>query len=89
MESMTRVLRQARARRMAARTDRGVSSNKIQRARKRLGLSQEQFTDVFDVTGSTLHKWKQGKHAPSAAAKALLKVIALEPTVVLRALAII
>jgi putative transcriptional regulator len=87
MDSMARVLRGARARRMAARTDHVVSPNEIQSARKRLGLSQDQFADVFGVSASTLRKWEQGQHAPSGAAKALLKVIALEPAVVLWALA--
>jgi putative transcriptional regulator len=87
MESMARVLREARARRMAARTIHVISPYEIQSARKRLGLSQEQFAEVFGVSASTLRKWEQGQHAPSGAATALLKVIALEPDVVLRALA--
>ena len=37
MESMARVVRQARARRMAARTDHVVKPDEIQSARKRLG----------------------------------------------------
>ena len=86
--SMARVLKQARARRMAARTVHVISPNEIRSARKKLGLSQEQFADVFGVSASTLRKWEQGCYAPSRPpAKALLKVIALEPALVLRALA--
>ena len=88
-EAMAQVVRHARARRQAARIDYVVTPNEIQSARKRLGLSQEQFADVFGVSASTLRKWEQGQYAPSGAAKTLLKVIALEPDAVLRALAAI
>jgi putative transcriptional regulator len=87
MESMALVLKEARAKRAAARTEYVVKPEEIQSARKRLGLSQPQFADVFGVSVSSLRKWEQGQYAPSGAAKALLKVIALEPEVVLRALA--
>jgi putative transcriptional regulator len=85
-ESMARVLREARAKRAAARAHHAISPSEIQSARKRLGLSQGQFADVFGVSVSSLRKWEQGQYAPSGAAKVLLKVIALEPDVVLRAL---
>jgi putative transcriptional regulator len=84
--AMALVAHQARAKRQAARTHHVISASEIRSARKRLGLSQEQFADVFGVSASTLRKWEQGQYAPSGAAKALLKVIALEPDVVLRAL---
>src|ERR1700730_14613005 len=86
-ESMAQILREARAKRLAARVSYVVIPSEIQSARRRLGLSQDQFADVFGVSASTLRKWEQGQHSPSGAAKALLKVIALEPDVVLRALA--
>jgi putative transcriptional regulator len=87
MVSMAQVIKQARAKRMAARTEYVVTPEEIQNARKRLGLSQPQFADVFGISVSSLRKWEQGQYAPSGAAKALLKVIAREPDVVLRALA--
>jgi putative transcriptional regulator len=87
MASMALVLQEARAKRMAARTAHVVTPAEIQSARKRLGLSQPQFADVFGISVSSLRKWEQGQYAPSGAAKALLKVIAIEPDVVLRALA--
>jgi putative transcriptional regulator len=87
MESMARVLREARAKRMAARTRHVIRPCEIQSARKRLGLSQDQFADVFGISVSSLRKWEQGQYEPSGAAKALLKVTALEPEVVIRALA--
>src|SRR5882724_10112386 len=87
MESMAQVISQARAKRAAARVSHRITPVEIQSARKRLGLSQPQFADVFGLSVSSLRKWEQGAYAPSGAAKALLKVIALEPEVVLRALA--
>ena len=83
------MVRQAQARRRAARIDHVVSPGDIKSARRRLGLSQEQFADVFAISASTLRKWEQGQYAPSGAATALLKVIAQEPDAVLRALATI
>jgi putative transcriptional regulator len=87
VESMARAHRQARERRLAARSHHVVKPADIQSARKRLGLSQPQFADVFGISVSSLRKWERGQYAPSGAAKALLKVIASEPEVVLRALA--
>jgi len=87
VESMAQAHKEARARRLAARSHHVVKPADIQSARKRLGLSQEQFADVFGISVSSLRKWEQGQYAPSGAAKALLKVIAPEPDVVLRALA--
>jgi putative transcriptional regulator len=87
MGSIAETLRNARERRLAARIGYPVKPTEIQSARKRLGLSQVQFADVFGVSPSTLRKWEQGQNAPSGAAAVLLKVIALEPDVVLRALA--
>lgn len=86
-ESMAQAHKEARARRLAARIHHVISPDEIQTARKRLGLSQEQFADVFGISVSSLRKWEQGQYSPSGAAKALLRVIALEPEVVLRALA--
>jgi putative transcriptional regulator len=86
-ETIAQIASQARARRQAARTEHFIDPRDIKQARRRLGLSQEQFADVFGVSASSLRKWEQGQYAPSGAAKALLKVIALEPDAVLRALA--
>ena len=58
----------------------------VQKARKRLGLSQDQFAQAFGVSASTLRKWEQGQRSPTGAAKTLLKIIDSEPEAVLRAL---
>jgi putative transcriptional regulator len=87
LQSMVEILQSARSRRVAVRIGYTITPADIQSARKRLGLSQPQFAAVFGVSASTLRKWEQGQHVPCGAAKSLLKVIALEPDVVLRALA--
>jgi putative transcriptional regulator len=58
----------------------------IQKARKKLGLSQDQFATAFGVSASTLRKWEQGQRSPTGAAETLLKIIDREPQAVLRAL---
>ena len=45
------------------------------RVRKRLGLSQAEFSERIDVPVETIRNWEQGKRSPTGAAKALLKVL--------------
>lgn len=54
--------------------------------RRRLELSQEEFAAQFHIPVGTLRDWEQRRKEPDAAAKAYLRVIALEPKVVRRAL---
>ena len=49
------------------------------RVRKRLGLSQLEFSERIDVPLETIRLWEQGKRAPTGAAKALLKVLDKAP----------
>ena len=55
--------------------------------RRRLKLSQEEFAAQFHIPIGTLRDWEQGRKEPDAAAKAYLRVIALEPEMVRKALA--
>jgi putative transcriptional regulator len=55
--------------------------------RRRLKLSQEEFAAQFHIPVGTLRDWEQRRKEPDAAAKAYLRVIALEPEVVRKALA--
>jgi len=55
--------------------------------RRRLKLSQEEFAAQFHIPVGTLRDWEQRRKEPDAAAKANLRVIALEPAVVRKALA--
>jgi len=55
--------------------------------RRRLKLSQEDFAAQFHIPIGTLRDWEQRRKEPDAAAKAYLRVIALEPEIVRKALA--
>ena len=54
--------------------------------RRRLGLTQEQFAEKFQIPVGTVRDWEQGRVEPDQAAKAYLKVIAHNPDLVLAAL---
>jgi len=56
------------------------------RVRKRLGLSQSEFSHRIDVSLDTIRNWEQGKRRPTGAAKALLKVLDKAPDAALAAL---
>lgn len=87
VQSMAEALAHAQGERAGSRSHRiAVKPAEIQQARKRLGLSQDQFADVFGVSASTLRKWEQGQRSPTGAAKTLLKIIEREPKAVVRAL---
>lgn len=87
IQSMAGALAHAKGKRTGVRVHRiSVKPDEIQNARKRLGLSQDQFADAFGVSASTLRKWEQGQRSPTGAAKTLLKIIEREPKAVVRAL---
>lgn len=56
------------------------------RVRKRLGLSQMEFSTRIDVSLETIRNWEQGKRSPTGAAKALLRVLDKAPEAALLAL---
>lgn len=56
------------------------------RVRKRLGLSQAEFSARIDVPLDTVRNWEQGKRCPTGAAKALLKILDKAPEAALAAL---
>lgn len=87
VRSMAQALAHAQGKRSGARMHKvAISPEEIQKARKSLGLSQEEFAIAFGVSASTLRKWEQGQRAPTGAAKTLLKIIEREPKAVVRAL---
>jgi putative transcriptional regulator len=55
--------------------------------RKRPGLSQADFSAIFDIPPGTLRGWEQGRRVPEGPARVLLKVIENDPEAVERALA--
>jgi len=54
--------------------------------RKRLGLSQNEFSARFGIPPGTLRDWEQNRRQPEGPARALLIVIDKEPEAVKRAL---
>jgi putative transcriptional regulator len=60
---------------------------KVFLTRRRLKLSQEEFAARFHIPIGTLRDWEQRRKEPDAAARAYLRVIALAPDVVRKALA--
>jgi len=87
VKSLGEALAHAAGKRTRARTHKvALKPAAIQKARKKLGLSQDQFADAFGVSASTLRKWEQGQRSPTGAAETLLKIIDREPQAVVRAL---
>ena len=58
------------------------------RVRKRLGLSQLEFSHRIDVSLETIRNWEQGKRAPEGPTRAHLLVIDRAPSAVQKALRI-
>lgn len=56
------------------------------RVRKKLGLSQSEFSNRIDVSIETIRNWEQGKRYPTGAAKTLLKILDRAPEIYLPAL---
>ena len=87
LQSMQEALAHAEGKRSRARAHKvALKPADIQKARKKLGLSQGQFALAFGVSASTLRKWEQGQRSPTGAAETLLKIIDREPHAVVRAL---
>jgi len=55
--------------------------------RRRLKLTQDEFSRRFGIPQSTLRDWEQGRRRPEGPARAFLLVIQHEPKAVERALA--
>ena len=54
--------------------------------RRRLGVSQERFAEIFDLAPTVIRDWEQGRRAPDRAARTLLRIIDREPKAAIRAL---
>ena len=59
----------------------------VKAVRKRVKMSQAEFSRAYGVGKRALQEWEQGGRQPDSAARAYLTVIAREPAVVRRALA--
>ena len=58
----------------------------IKTARKKVGLSRDDFASLFGLSAATLRKWENGERHPTGAARALLAIISREPEAALRAI---
>jgi putative transcriptional regulator len=54
--------------------------------RRALGLSQEEFSERYQIPIGTLRDWEQGRSVPDQPARAYLKVIARAPEAARKAL---
>ncbi len=76
--------------------DRDVSVAALERAnigrfirvlRYNLGLTQEEFANIYGIPLANIRQYEIGRHMPPPAVRAYLKVIAAEPEVVKRVMA--
>ncbi|HXB71973.1 MAG TPA: helix-turn-helix domain-containing protein [Candidatus Acidoferrales bacterium] len=58
----------------------------VKAIRKRVKMSQAEFSRAYGISKRALQEWEQGARQPDSAARAYLTVIAREPTVVRRIL---
>ncbi len=58
----------------------------VKAIRQRLGKSQSEFALMIGVSISTLQNWEQGRSVPEGPARALLRVAAVDPVAVAKAL---
>ena len=66
--------------------DRMKRTLRLKIIRRALGLTQEEFAARFQIPIGTLRDWEQGRTEPDQPARACLKVIAVDPAAVRRAL---
>ena len=52
--------------------------------RKYLGLTQKQFSKTIGISISTLQNWEQDRRHPEGPAKALLRILAKHPRLILQ-----
>jgi len=75
--------------RQKAADDKGAmqdAARYARRIRKRLGLTQTEFSLRIGVSVDTIRNWEQGKRCPTGAARSLLKVLDKAPEASLAAL---
>jgi putative transcriptional regulator len=69
-------------------TDAQTAASIVRTVRARLGISQAAFAARYHIPIGTLRDWEQARKHPDAPALAYLRVIAQEPDVTARALAV-
>ena len=63
-----------------------VKATAIRAIRERTSLSQSEFADLIGVSMKTLQNWEQDRRRPTGPAAALLRIIAHEPKMAIRAI---
>lgn len=63
-----------------------VQPSAIRAIRERTSLSQSQFARLIGVSVKTLQNWEQDRRHPTGPAAALLRIIAQEPELAVRAI---
>jgi len=63
-----------------------IGSSGVRSIRERTSLSQSQFAHLIGVSVKTLQNWEQDRRRPTGPAAALLKIIAQEPRLALKAI---
>lgn len=58
----------------------------VKAIREMTGLSQARFATLIGVSSRTLENWEQGRRHPTGPAKALLRIVEIDPKHALRAL---
>lgn len=63
-----------------------LGSSGIRAIRERTGLSQSNFARLIGVSVKTLQNWEQDRRHPTGPAAALLRIIAAEPRLAVKAI---
>ena len=74
-----------RSQRVASRRFK-IGASGVRAIRERTNLSQSEFARLVGVSVKTLQNWEQDRRRPTGPAAALLRVIASEPGLVLKAM---
>ena len=88
-DNLVASIRQAGAIRRGARRPSRVfdfKAENVRAIRQNLGRSQTEFALLLGVSVATLRNWEQGRRVPEGPARALLRVAAVNPRAVIRAL---
>ncbi len=64
-----------------------VLAEDVRAIRRHLGLSQQEFAARFGFSVETIRNYEQGHRRPTGPARVLLRIIAMDPDAVIRALA--
>ncbi len=62
------------------------STINVAEIRKRMKMTQKEFSESFSIPLSTLRQWEQGQRVPQGPAQALLRIISYDAEAALKAL---